>query len=162
MNIAILGIGCLSPLGRDWGTVRETLAAGTCPEPALLPGPQGHPAFPAYRVPPPFEVAHPRLRRASAISHFSCAAAADAVAQSGPLPAGQTALVFAASNGAVAYTRRFYEDVVKSGSGSPILFPETVYNAPASHVAALLGIDGPVLTLVNDASAGTDALATAI
>lgn len=161
MSATILGIGCVTPLGVDWKTVRDNLSAGRRPEAVLLPGPPGHPALPVYRVPAPYEYAHPRLRRSSAISHFACAAAAAAVAQSGPLPAGRTALVFAASDGAVIYTRRFYEEVVKSGSGSPLLFPETVYNAPASHVAAMLGIDGPVLTMVSDATAGTDALATA-
>ncbi|MEI6280069.1 MAG: beta-ketoacyl synthase N-terminal-like domain-containing protein [Verrucomicrobiae bacterium] len=161
MNIAILGIGCVNPLGRDWNTVRANLAAGRRPESVLLPGPPGHPAHPAYCVPAPFDFVHPRLRRSSAISHFACTAASAAVARSGPLPAGTTALVFAATDGAVVYTRRFYEEVVKSGCGSPLLFPETVYNAPASHVAAMFGIDGPVLTMVSDATAGTDALATA-
>lgn len=161
MNAAILGIGCVSPLGGDWKTVWESLSAGRRPETTFLSGPPGHPAHPAYRVPPPFEFHHPRLRRASAISHFACAAASAAVAESGPLPAGRTALVVAASDGAVTYTRRFYEEVVKSGSGSPLLFPETVYNASASHVAAMFGIDGHVLTMVGDATAGTDALSTA-
>jgi hypothetical protein len=128
----------------------------------MLPGLAGHPPLPAYRVPEPCEFRHPRLRRSSAISHFACAAASAAVAEAGPLPAGRTALVFAASDGALIYTRKFYEEVVKSGSGSPLLFPETVYNAPASHVAAVLGIDGSVLTMVGDETAGLDALATAI
>src|SRR5204862_301798 len=39
-----------------------------------------------------------------------------------------------------------------------LLFPETVYNAPASHLAAQLGIDGASYTLVGDASVGIAAL----
>jgi len=160
--IGILGIGCVSPLGADWPAVWAGFSAGRRPEVVMLPGLAGHPPLPAYRVPGPFEFRHPRLRRSSAISHFACAAASAAVVEAGPLPAGRSALVFAASDGALIYTRKFYEDVVKSGSGSPLLFPETVYNAPASHVAAILGIDGSVLTVVGDETAGLDALNTAI
>ena len=160
--IGILGVGCVSPLGTDWPAVWAGLSSGRCPEAVMLPGLAGHTPLPAYRVPGPFEFRHPRLRRASAISHFACAAASAAVAGAGPLPPGRSALVFAASDGSLIYTRKFYEEVVKSGSGSPLLFPETVYNAPASHLAAVLGVDGSVLTMVGDETAGLDAFATAL
>jgi len=109
----------------------------------------------------------PRLRRASPISYFSMAAGLAAMENAGVAinseTAARTAVVFAVSNGAVVYTRRFYEQIVKGGSNtvSPMLFPETVYNAPASHLAAQLGIDGPSYTLVGDASVGISALAFA-
>jgi 3-oxoacyl-(acyl-carrier-protein) synthase len=66
------------------------------------------------------------------------------------------ALVFAVSNGGVIYTKRFYNDVVQSGAqaASPLLFPETVFNAPASHLAAILGIAGTSYTLVGDGAVG--------
>ena len=72
----------------------------------------------------------------------------------------RTALVFAISNGGVIYTRRFYHDIVKSGASaaSPLLFPETVFNAPASHLAAILGITGASYTLVGDGAVGILAL----
>lgn len=161
MRIAVHGIGCVGPLGGDWDATRKSLAAGTRPATTLLPGPPGHPSHPVMVVRPPVDFAHPRLRRSSLISHFACAAASEAVARSGRLPPGRTALVMASTDGAVIYTRRFFAEVLKSGTGSPMLFPETVYNAAASHVAAVLGIDGTVLTMVGDATAGADALATA-
>jgi hypothetical protein len=161
MRIAVHGIGCVGPLGGDWDAARRRLASGVRPAATLLSGPPGHPAHPVLGVPPPFEFPHPRLRRSSPISHFACAAASEAVARSGRDLSGRTALVMASTDGAVIYTRRFFSEVLKSGSGSPMLFPETVYNAPASHVAAVLGLDGTVLTMVGDATAGTDALATA-
>src|SRR3712207_7903201 len=34
------------------------------------------------------------------------------------------------------------------------LFPETVFNAPASHLAAILGISGASYTLVGDGAVG--------
>jgi 3-oxoacyl-(acyl-carrier-protein) synthase len=45
---------------------------------------------------------------------------------------------------------------VESGaqSASPLLFPETVFNAPASHLAAILGITGATYTLVGDGAVG--------
>lgn len=159
--VGILGAGAVTPLGPDLPAVWEACARGAAPEPHLLSAPIGHRPLPIFRVDPACEVRHPRLRRASPISHFATAAAQAAVDQAGPLPAGRTALVFAATDGAVIYTRRFYDEVVSAGSGSPLLFPETVYNAAASHVAAVFGLDGCVLTMVGDAVAGLDALSTA-
>jgi 3-oxoacyl-(acyl-carrier-protein) synthase len=74
--------------------------------------------------------------------------------------ANRTALIFAVSNGGVIYTKRFYHDIVESGAqaASPLLFPETVFNAPASHLAAILGISGATYTLVGDGAVGTLAL----
>src|SRR5213078_3992964 len=70
--------------------------------------------------------------------------------------AERIALVFAISNGGVIYTKRFYRDIVETGaqSASPLLFPETVFNAPASHLAAILGITGTTYTLVGDSAVG--------
>ena len=39
-------------------------------------------------------------------------------------------------------------------AASPLLFPETVFNAPASHLAAILGITGASYTLVGDGAVG--------
>jgi 3-oxoacyl-(acyl-carrier-protein) synthase len=70
--------------------------------------------------------------------------------------AARTAIIFAVSNGGVIYTKRFYHEVVESGAqaASPLLFPETVFNAPASHLAAILGINGASYTLVGDGAVG--------
>ena len=69
-------------------------------------------------------------------------------------------MIFAISNGGVIYTKRFYHDIVESGAqaASPLLFPETVFNAPASHLAAILGITGASYTLVGDGAVGILAL----
>src|SRR5206468_11946913 len=101
----------------------------------------------AFRVPESAMagLSHPRLRRASVISRFAAAAGLEALRAAGveldSQNAERTALIFAISNGGVIYTRRFYRDIVDAGaqSASPLLFPETVFNAPASHLAAILG-----------------------
>ncbi len=103
---------------------------------------------------------NPRLRRSSAISYFTAWAGKTALENAGVagVNGGRIALVSAVSSGGVIYTRRFYEGIVEKGTASPLLFPETVYNAPASHLAALLGIDGVTYTLAGDSSVGISAI----
>ncbi len=165
MNTGILGTGWVTPLGRDVNTVAAAMLAGCQPAPSSLPD---RPQWPVWRIPGEDvrdAAALPRLRRSSVISHFAVTAARDAV-DSAALDAAalsRCALVFVSSDGGVVYTRRFYEDIIRRGpgAGSPILFPETVYNAPASHVAASLGLCNEVLTLVGEAPTGLSALHTA-
>jgi len=99
----------------------------------------------------------PRLRRSSRISHFACLAALDACEMAGISPSVPAmAVVMTVSSGGVNYTRRFFHGVLTDGpaAASPLLFPETVYNAPASHIASLLGIDAPAYTLTGDGAVG--------
>jgi 3-oxoacyl-[acyl-carrier-protein] synthase II len=74
--------------------------------------------------------------------------------------AERIALIFAISNGGVIYTKRFYREIVTTGAqaASPLLFPETVFNAPASHLAAILGVTGATYTLVGDGAVGLAAI----
>jgi 3-oxoacyl-(acyl-carrier-protein) synthase len=94
------------------------------------------------------------------ISRFAAAAGLDALQAAGlkvdSQNAGRIALIFAISNGGVIYTKRFYRDVIAMGaqSASPLLFPETVFNAPASHLAAILGVTGTTYTVVGDGAVG--------
>ena len=163
MTARIAGMGWVTPLGADLGTVWERFAAGEVPEPKVLTNP-GTGTLHRYFSVPPKLVDHlarnPRLRRSSAVSYYAVAAGLAALEDAGlkfdQLDPARTAVVFAVSDGGVIYTRRFYEQIVKQGANtaSPLLFPETVYNAPASHLAALLGIDGASYTLVGDSSVG--------
>jgi 3-oxoacyl-(acyl-carrier-protein) synthase len=60
-------------------------------------------------------------------------------------------IAYCALTGCVNYSRRFYDEVLKEPStASPLVFPETVYNSPASHLAALLGSTAVNYTLVGD------------
>jgi 3-oxoacyl-(acyl-carrier-protein) synthase len=152
----------VTPLGSDLDDVWGRLLAGETAAIETLRNEENGARYLVRRVPadatatlPP----HPRLRRASAISRFAAAAGLEALRHSKIDPA-RTALVFAISNGGVIYTRRFYSEIVKSGaqSASPLLFPETVFNAPASHLAAILGITGASYTVVGDGAVGILAL----
>ena len=147
--------------------VWNRLLTGDQPELQEVQDPLGEKVYPAYRVPasalknlPP----HPRLRRASAISRFAAAAGLAALNNADLSPdekLGQRfALIFAVANGGVIYTKRFYDDIVKTGAdaASPLLFPETVFNAAASHLAAIIGLTGATYTVVGDGAVGLTAV----
>lgn len=168
MIVSLRGMGWVTPLGRGLDPVWRKIQAGLRPAATPLENPFRKKTVPIARIPAADvrdAAALPRLRRSSAISHLAVAAALDAVADAKLTPAqlARTALIFAASDGGVIYTRRFYADIVDRGpgAGSPLLFPETVYNAPASHVAAALDLRGEALTLVGDATVAQAALQSA-
>lgn len=170
MILRICGMGWVTPLGSGVDPVWQRLLQGDEAQPEQIKDQFNERSYCVFRVPdsalralPP----HPRLRRASAISRFAAAAGLEALNDAGigidSERAKRTALVFAISNGGVIYTKRFYRDIVESGaqSASPLLFPETVFNAPASHLAAILGITGATYTLVGDGAVGALAVCMA-
>jgi hypothetical protein len=60
----------------------------------------------------------------------------------------------------VNYSRRFYDEALKDpATASPLVFPETVFNAPSSHLAAFLGSRAINYTLVGDPTTFIQALA---
>jgi 3-oxoacyl-[acyl-carrier-protein] synthase II len=167
MSVHIGGMGWVTPLGSEVTEVWDRLHRGDEPVAETLVDSAGLNPYPAFRVPASAlkELpVHPRLRRASAISRFAAAAGMaalrDARGNIGEIDVSRVALVFAISNGGVIYTKRFYHDIVASGAdtASPLLFPETVFNAPASHLAALLGVTGPTYTMVGDGAVGLSAV----
>jgi len=160
-------MGWVTPLGTGLDEVWSRLQSGERAVTTTLTSPLSDRTHPGILVPPELVEAvgiKPRLRRSGAISYFTASAALAALENAGikmsPEVAERTAIVFAIASGGVVYTRKFYETIVKEGAGaaSPLLFPETVYNAPASHVAALLGITEMSYTLVGDSAVGIAAL----
>jgi len=169
-SLNLRGAGLITPLGDNPGAVWNAICKGNKAAVSELATTGGRLTFPVRRVPDDLcaDVSRmPRLRRASPISNFAMAAAMrclrDAGLEPGDLAGPDTALIFAASDGSVEYTRRFFEGVHANGpgQGSPLLFPETVYNAPASHVAAAIGLTGHTLSLVGDSAVAVEACAVA-
>src|SRR5216117_2299779 len=166
MSLAIAGMGWVTPLGSGVDSVWERLLQGHEASATTISEPFSEQAYSAFRVPESAMAgfSYPRLRRASVISRFAAAAGLEALRAAGvelnSQNAERTALIFAISNGSVIYTKRFYRDIVDAGaqSASPLLFPETVFNAPASHLAAILGITGATYTLVGDGAVGLAAV----
>jgi len=162
MSLAVRGMGWVTPLGHDVNTVWEKLLRGEEAKSQEVSSSLSSRAYQAFRISESLP-AHSRLRRSSAISRFAVAAGLAALEDAGlkeSIDVNRVALIFATSNGGVIYTRRFYHDIVDSGAhkASPLLFPETVFNAPASHLSAILGITGTNYTLVGDGAVGILAL----
>ena len=166
MSLAIAGMGWVTPLGTGTDSVWERLLNGEEASATPISEDFADRVYSVFRVPEEAMngVAHPRLRRASAISRFAAVAGLDALKSAELKLDAQTAdriaLIFAISNGGVIYTKRFYREIVSTGAhtASPLLFPETVFNAPASHVAAILGVTGASYTLVGDGAVGIAAI----
>lgn len=168
-RVFVHGVGAVSPAGWGVEALREALRKGE-PIPTVemarpgwtkplhvrsVPPPSGRPSF----------LAHPRLRRSSAITQHTVGAALEAlgadlpIIQRGELKLG---LVVCLMSGSVTYSRRFFEEVLNDPSvASPMLFPETVYNAPGSHLAAYLNSNTVSFTLVGDDSSFLQGLAVA-
>lgn len=156
-GIHIHGVGAVSAAGWSTADLLRAVRAGTPLPETSCARPDDERPWPCsvHLVPPPppeKAARHPRLRRASAITRYSVAAAQEALADAGH---GATSsrqgvgILFVMMNGCVNYTGRFYQEVLLNpAQASPLIFPETVFNAPASHIASFLGIDGVVSTLV--------------
>ena len=168
-RLFIRGCGVVSPAGWGMESFRQALAANAELPSKPVPRPGSSTASYGRSVPTPNPrpalLMHPRLRRVSPISQYATVAAAESLGsdlesvQRGTLKLG---LILCVTSGCVTYTRRFYDEVLKApATASPLLFPETVFNAPASHIAALLGTTAPAYTLLGDQGTFLTALALA-
>jgi len=159
-RIFVAGLGAVSPAGWNVAALRDVLNKGeplpvqTLERPGwnkplpvrLVPGPTARPEF----------LAHPRLRRASPITHYVVGAGLEAAAKlrAKTDPRLRLGLVVCLQSGCVNYSCRFYDETLKDpATASPLLFPETVYAAPASHLAAVLGNISLANSIVGDPAA---------
>ena len=109
-------------------------------------------------APPGFLPKHLRLRRASPVTRFMVAAAQEAL-KGVELDPQRLGILVVMTNACVQFTSRFYNEVIHTPAlASPLLFPETVFNAPASHLATLVGASGPVSTLIGESNLIAEAL----
>jgi hypothetical protein len=166
-RIFVAGLGAVSPAGWTVSAMRDALDRGE-PLPTqpleqrhgksllarLVPNPTVRPDF----------LSHPRLRRASAITHYTASVALEAAAQFRKAcpENNRFGIIACLQSGCVQYSCRFYDEALKNpATASPLLFPETVYAAPSSHVAALLENVTLVSSLVGDPSAFLQGVAMA-
>jgi len=171
MKVFVQGIGAVTPLGPTALETWSQLCQGQRAPRKIMASRLGNRDYYWCPVPGKYvsEAArHPRLRRSGTVSLLGAAAGFDALADAGlkasPEMRERMAIVFAICSGGVIYTRRLYHEIVTQGAqaASPVLFPETVYNAAASHLGALLGVDSQCYTLVGDSSVGLGALHFAV
>ena len=168
-RVFVCGLGAVSPAGWSVAALRDALARGQPMPTQSLPRPSPAtedpssiihhpsstlpPSYKAHLVPPhtdrPAFLSHPRLRRASPLTQFAAAAALEAGAR---VPtSAKRGLIVCLQSGPVQYVSRFMEEILKDPAiASPLLFPETVFAAPASHIAAVFGDDSRSYTLLGD------------
>lgn len=156
-SVFICGLGAVSPAGWDVASLRQVVQSRTPLPVQALPRPGQKAPLRACFVPPPPSrpafLAHPRLRRASPITHYVAGAALEALSRlpANPQPALRLGLVVCLQSGCVQYSARFLEETLRDPlTASPLVFPETVFAAPASHIAVLLENVKLASTLVGD------------
>jgi 3-Oxoacyl-[acyl-carrier-protein (ACP)] synthase III len=105
----------------------------------------------------------PRMRRASSISYYMIEAANQALEAMPEADRSRVGIVATFFLGCLIYSVKFYRQIYEEGRrfGSPILFPETVFNSPVSHVVSVLGIGGPVYSQIGDKSCWVTGMRTA-
>lgn len=165
-GVFIGGIGAVSPAGWSVAALRDSLAKGEPLIPQDLPRPGLEKPLRVLRVPPPDPrpkfIAHPRLRRTSPISQFAVSASLEALGPREPGTTSKVGVLVCVFSGCVNYSRRFYDETLKDpATASPLVFPETVFNAPSSHISAYLGSTAINYTLVGDSGTYLIGLATA-
>ncbi|MGO1384884.1 MAG: beta-ketoacyl synthase N-terminal-like domain-containing protein [Arachnia sp.] len=69
-----------------------------------------------------------------------------------------TGLVFATSTGPLSTVEEFQRGLMVEGQGDSKLFPNTVMNAAAGHVAMMFGLRGPTATICAGGASGVSAL----
>ena len=161
MILSITGTGAVSPAG--WGVqpMMKMLDSNKEPAISLLERPLHHTtiATPVLRVPSENSTTPKitRLRRTSPISKFAAAAAMEALGEIRLTAIAarelRVGIIFTLINGCVGYSNRFFSEVLSDPKvASPILFPETVFNAPSSHLSAMIGSAAPNDTLIADST----------
>jgi hypothetical protein len=105
------------------------------------------------------------LRRTSPITHYAAAATVEALSRlrTNDAPHRQLGVIVCLQSGCVQYSCRFFDEVLKDPvTASPLLFPETVFAAPTSHVAALLENTPLAHTLMGDPASFLQGLALGV
>jgi 3-oxoacyl-(acyl-carrier-protein) synthase len=164
--IAISGLGSIGPRGPLAGP-----CAGAPPEPSPITAWPADAAARAYLT-PAFRAVEVipgvNTRRIDRLSTWCLAASAIALRDAGVDLASRdrprVAVVAATGLGCLDLTEAYFRSALEHGweQTDPILFPETLGNAPAGHIARAFGISGPNITIGNQGGAGETALVTAV
>jgi len=167
-NIAVTGIGVISPLGTGreafWKNVRHARSGikkithfDTSDLRTNIAG--------WIDDFDPVQFMKPRsFRRLSRISRMAVAASVDALEDSrlrlDKVDRERIAIVMGTAYGSSSHVEDFFAGLLAEGprGSHPFLFPETVPNAPASHVAMYHGITGPNTTFCQNAISAENAL----
>ena len=107
-------------------------------------------------------------RRMSRISRMAVASSIEAIEDSRlvleTIDKERVAVIMGTSYGSSSHVDAFYLSLLKEGprGAQPMLFPETVPNAPASHIAIFYKINGPNSTFCQNEISAENAMAYAV
>ena len=148
-DVVVTGAGAVSAFGWDTAAFWSGLLAGGG---GFTPITRFTPTSPGMRAAtvPPFEVrtlvrtpVGRRMDWVSLMTLGACRAAlADAALEPGTLIGERTGIGFGSAYGNLQETETFLDRLFERGSGTPLLFPNLVFNAPLSYVSIELGITG--------------------
>lgn len=79
-----------------------------------------------------------------------------------PEELSSTGLVFATGSGPITSLEAFERGMIVRGFGDPKIFPNTVMNAAAGHIAVAFGLHGPTATVCSGDTSGVTAIHLAI
>lgn len=157
-QIAITGLGAVGAAGVGISAALDAVQQGRCclkPIPAEYAGGQeGNywgraDAFKATDF-----IAPLKARKLDRASQFAVAVAGQALAEAGivkgAVPAARIGIALGCGFGGIANSAEFLSGYFKEGIAglNPMLFPNTVANAPASNVSIEYGLKGPNITFV--------------
>lgn len=155
-KVKIAGVGVVSNSGWGINALFKSIENKNIPAPVFQKSDVGSVAtLPVPKDLPEDFPRHKRFRRSSPISKFMAYATLDALGNErfGKIKNGEINIGISSylQNGVVGFTRKFYTEVLDNPSfASPILFPETVFNAASSHISALLNCSNYNYTFIGE------------
>ncbi len=138
----ILGIGAVTPLGRDLPTIARKLAKPPAPS-------TSYPVDESLFSDP---FINRQMRRADRFSHMAAIAAHDAWSRAKEIvPPERVGLIVASGLGPYNRTFRFLDGILDGGdsNASPTDFSHSVHGAAAAYITELLQLRGPGLTVAD-------------
>jgi len=163
-DIVVTGCGLVGSFGSHEQAFVEVLREGrACAGPCTL-FESPYPVAQARDFRLAEHVRNPRAERSPRISQFALAAAAQAIRQSGidakAIGSDDTAIVYGTGSGPASSSERSLEAICTRGLAAvePLVFQESVFNAPPSAVSIQFGIKGPAVVLPLSFGAGLHAL----
>ncbi|MCP5201928.1 MAG: beta-ketoacyl-[acyl-carrier-protein] synthase family protein [Gammaproteobacteria bacterium] len=166
-NVAITGLGVISPIGQDIRTFNDNLLAGTVVARAA-PWEEGHENIWMSLIDdfdPAAWMEERVVRNSARFAHYAIAAAAQAVADAGieafdPL---RTAVVIGSALGGVDC---YAEDQERLDDGGPDaisakFMANSLLNMPGAHIALRFGLHGPQLAIATACASSHDAMGIA-
>jgi 3-oxoacyl-[acyl-carrier-protein] synthase II len=169
--LQITGLGILNALGLTKASYWQQLLGGAG---GLAPiagsngvGASGHLGAEIKGFDPKVWMPVQFYRRLSRLSRLAVAASSEALTDSGVIITDanrqRLGVIFGSAFGSTHQTDAFFASLLDHGpqAAEPILFPDTVPNAPASHVAMFHQLQGPNSTFCQNHLSGENALAYA-